>query len=488
MTKKGLFRTLALLALTAALTAALCPPALAASYTDVPSNHWAAPQIDRCAALGILRGETDTAFGLKKPMTRAAFAVALCRFFGWEADASAATPYTDVPAGKWYTGAVAAAYAKGALTTQRPTFRPNDPITREEMAVMLIRALGYGTIAGLAQDLQSPFTDVTTNDGYITMAHDLGLVTGTTASTFSPGATATREQAAVLLIRLYDKLHAAPPAAIGIAGSAGGDFTGFDAIAVDTGRLALAGKKAVYSTALGNKETSAIREGARAAGAKTLLYVSGRENLVQKADPAQVAGVISQAVEKGDYEGLFLDIPGVSAQNRSRFTALAAAVDAALGNKDFYLAADAPSLSTTGGAGYDHAALAALADRLVVRPASPQEKTGDFPVTPVEPLEEAYYALDSLRDIPNLTFLVTSGDSSGSYTGLEAEALAEEGAYYSERYGCAYLQRGRDTVWYLDGRACRERVQLLGFFAVDQLCLTDVSGAAPAQLAGLGIR
>ena len=99
---------------------------------------------------------------------------------------------------------------------------------------MLVRAMGYGTIAGLAQDLPMPFRDVTTNVGYIAMAHELGLVNGTAATTFSPDQTATREQAAVMLIRLYDSYHAAAPEKTGIAYSAEGltDLTGYGAVAV----------------------------------------------------------------------------------------------------------------------------------------------------------------------------------------------------------------------------------------------------------------
>ena len=45
-----------------------------------------------------------------------------------------------------------------------------------------------------------PFQDVHTNVGYIAMAYELGLVNGTSATAFSPDRTATREQAAVMLI------------------------------------------------------------------------------------------------------------------------------------------------------------------------------------------------------------------------------------------------------------------------------------------------
>ena len=216
MIKKQLQRLLSCLALCAILAGGLTAPAAAAGFTDVPAGHPAAEDIRRCVELGFFQGESATRFGLGHPMTRAAFAVVLGRFFGWETAKPTQATYTDVPVSAWYAGAVQAAYAHGAVTAQRAEFRPNDPITREELAVMLVRALGYGTIAGLAQDLPSAFQDVTTNAGYITMVCDLGLMDGVSATSFAPSLTAPREELAVILMRLYDKLHRTEPGKVGI--------------------------------------------------------------------------------------------------------------------------------------------------------------------------------------------------------------------------------------------------------------------------------
>ena len=155
--KKQLKRLLCCLTLCAVLTGGLTVPAAAAGFADVPANHWAAESIQRCVKLGFFQGQSASRFGLGQKMTRSAFTVVLCRFFGWEATTPAKATYQDVSTDAWYAGAVEAAYGHGALTDQRDHFRPNDPITREELAVMLVRALGYGTIAGLAQDLSMPF-------------------------------------------------------------------------------------------------------------------------------------------------------------------------------------------------------------------------------------------------------------------------------------------------------------------------------------------
>ena len=92
----------ACLCLCAVLSGALTVPAGAASFQDVPSNHWAATAIDRCAAQGWFQGKTADTFGVGQPMTRAGFAVALSRFFGWQSGETYYRIFSDVPQGTWY--------------------------------------------------------------------------------------------------------------------------------------------------------------------------------------------------------------------------------------------------------------------------------------------------------------------------------------------------------------------------------------------------
>ena len=489
MTKHRIFGLLTALVLMCALSVS------AAAFSDVPSTHWAAKEISRCAELGFFQGETADSFGLKKPMTRAAFVTALCRFFSWDASASTATPYNDVPANKWYAGAVSAAYANGAVTTQNSSFRPLDPITREEMAVMLIRALGYKEIAGIAQDLSHPFTDVTTNAGYITMAYDLGLITGTTATTFSPDASATREQTAVILMRLYDKLHSAAPAAMTIAYDETASLEGYDIVAIPAGQLAAAGKRVVYSSIMKQEKAAAI---AAATRGTVLLHVSVKAASFAKMDPTEAAERLSKEVTAGGYDGLLLDIPGLGADHRSKLTTLARSVNSLLGSKSFYLVAEAPTRSGKTYSGYDYAALAAHADALVLRTASPVNTDTAIPTAPVDPVEEIYYALSSLKDIENLTLLVTSEPSVwrqkrqlDPLTLPELEQALAEGAqrYYSDRFQCAYLRTENGlTVWYLDKGSAADRLQFMRLMGVERLCFSNAAGVSGEVLSAWEIR
>lgn len=185
---------------------------------------------------------------------------------------------------------------------------------------------------------------MTTNVGYIAMAHELGLVNGTAATTFSPDQTATREQAAVMLIRLYDSYHAAAPEKTGIAYSAEGltDLTGYGAVAVGGARLIYAGESRLAGTP--DAETAAaLQETITAAGAVPLLHVGGSASAL-KDDPSHTAEVLAAAVESGGYEGLFLDLAELSSAQKKDFTALAEALRAELGeDRLLYLMVEAPS-------------------------------------------------------------------------------------------------------------------------------------------------
>ena len=184
--------------------APLSPTARAFSDTE---GHWAQADIDKARSYGLMEGYPDGRFGIGVNITRAEFVTILCRMFDWETVSPAAPSYIDCGTGQWYYAAVETARAHDVMDGAG-AFRPLDYISREEMAVMLVRALGYGTLAGDLSALSLPFDDVTTNRGYIAVAYDLGLINGYDGGKFRPDEAATREQAAVILARLYGRYHA----------------------------------------------------------------------------------------------------------------------------------------------------------------------------------------------------------------------------------------------------------------------------------------
>ena len=93
-----------------------------------------------------MNGYPDGTFGVGKELTRGEFVAVLCRMFGWDAASPGAPSFSDCPASHWAYSYVETALAHGVMDAGG-AFRPEDYISREEMAVMLVRALGYGTLA-----------------------------------------------------------------------------------------------------------------------------------------------------------------------------------------------------------------------------------------------------------------------------------------------------------------------------------------------------
>ena len=497
--KQRLHRVIACLALCALLAGTVPPASAAGGFRDVPDSHPAAESIRRCVELGFFQGESAARFGVGHSITRGAFVVAASRFFGWDTKNVTKTPtYSDVPADAWCYGAVEAAAACGALSSQSDTFRPNDAITREELAVLLVRALGYETIAALAQDLATPFRDVRTNPGYIAMAYDFGLVSGGTRTHFSPNEPAAREDAAVILMELYDKLHAPAARSIGITGSEEGlpDLAGYETVGISAGRLMCTGKPAVPITMEAGKAAS-LRETVHQAGAKALLHVVGGPTALN-GDTDETVAVLAEAVEKGGYDGLMLDLEKLKITQEAAMSRLMRALRPALDGKLLYVIADAPAWDGTVYEGYDYGLIGENADCLILRITSHKGFSGAFPTAPVEPLEEAYYTLGELRGVidgDKLALLVTTegflyldGREAGGISQAEIQNLLaadEAKSYYSTRYDCAYATSVYDKqealVWYLSDRSVEARARLAGLFGVTRLCMGDLNDL-PAEM------
>lgn len=183
----------------------LTTTAFAAEYTDVPETSWARESVDKAAEYGLMNGVGEGVFGYGETISREQFVTVLVRMFGWEtADGEDAA--IDI-ASSWARESVNTAAANGVIDTGGK-FRPKDAITRREMAVMLVRALGLGELAKADASAALPFTDVTAQRGYIAIAYEIGMTTGATETTFEPDGTATREQAAAMLVRVYEKYNA----------------------------------------------------------------------------------------------------------------------------------------------------------------------------------------------------------------------------------------------------------------------------------------
>lgn len=142
------------------------------------------------------------------PQAAAAGSVAVTTSSGLSAPmlpvSSGTLPYADVGSSSWEEPAVASLYARGDFASipnwQGADFLPNEPVTRAEFVALLLNVLQIHATA------TSPFSDVSPTSWYagaVGEAYSLGLVNGTSSTTFSPDATLTRAQLAVLLVRAF---------------------------------------------------------------------------------------------------------------------------------------------------------------------------------------------------------------------------------------------------------------------------------------------
>lgn len=179
-------------------------------FTDV-QQHWAKREIEQLAAKLIVNGQDEQRFGPDLPVTRAEFAALLVRALGISEQRSAKTAFRDVPADAWYAGAVAAASDKRLVEgDETGAFAPNERITREQMAVMITRALRLADPqAGAAASDLSGLSAYADRDEVASWAQaavaqtvQTGLMQGTQPGRFEPGREASRAEAAVMLQRL----------------------------------------------------------------------------------------------------------------------------------------------------------------------------------------------------------------------------------------------------------------------------------------------
>ena len=172
-----------------------------ADYTDVAADAWYADAVAYVSAQGLMTGTGSGAFSPDTTMSRAMLVTVLYRLSGSPA-VSQAGSFTDVAEDAWYADAVAWASEQGVVNgTSATTFSPDDSVTREQMAALLYRYAGATETAG---DL-SAYIDAGSISAYAVDAMGWcvqnGILNGTGGGKLSPAASATRAEVAAVLQR-----------------------------------------------------------------------------------------------------------------------------------------------------------------------------------------------------------------------------------------------------------------------------------------------
>ncbi|MGY5483982.1 S8 family serine peptidase [Paenibacillus sp. ALE2] len=181
------------------------------SFEDISSSY-AQSEIRSLANKLLINGTTDTTFSPKQNVTRAEFAALITRALGLTPGTAA--PFSDIPAGSWYSGDVAAAYEAGLITGRNnDKFDPQANISRQEIAVVLGKAVDLLQIKTATDGpARTPYHDTSSFAGYakdsIEKVSAAGIINGATikgSSYFQPNAPTTREASAKVLHVLLQK-------------------------------------------------------------------------------------------------------------------------------------------------------------------------------------------------------------------------------------------------------------------------------------------
>ena len=397
----------------------------AEDFSDMPKDHWAYSQVMKLRDLNITSGIGDNNFGTGRTITRAEFATMLENLMQMSANRPSYNSYSEHM--QSYDALTRFFKTSGSAEAfPYPEYNPIDNITREEMAVMLVCRLGLDYLAEKDFAKNSAFTDVRQNAGYIGIAKDLGIVSGTSATTFGPSDTATREQAAAMMVRVYNILQ-----------NKADELNGFYAIRSSNQMMAINSLDTVsfgwcavetdgadvwLNTTSSNENEYNIPAGFEqpwnmAAGKNRLIMVAVKDEisakiinnpaLSQKAASA-IASILSSGLGGKDIyaDGIVLDFETLKgAESCANYTSFVKNIRSLVGNKLIYVAVHPERYNHEYYDGYDFRTLGQLADKIILmahdynpKALTEQDMAAGIVMTPVAPLDWVYESLRAITD------------------------------------------------------------------------------------------
>lgn len=186
------------------------PVPVALPFTDVKSGNWFYDAVKYAYAQGLMTGTSATTFAPNGTMNRAMIVTVLYRLEKSPA-VTGASKFTDVPAGQWYSDAVAWAAANKIVNGyDETTFGPMNAVTREQMAAILFR---YEQVKGLEnvtlEENLNRFPDQNKISAYaipaLQWAVGQKIINGNADGTLDPTGTTTRAQVAQIFTNLLNK-------------------------------------------------------------------------------------------------------------------------------------------------------------------------------------------------------------------------------------------------------------------------------------------
>lgn len=415
----------------------------ASTYKDVPEGHWSERLVYAAQQHGLMQGTGNGVFGFGSTITKAEFSTVLTNMFKWDQVRTDVSSFSDVSLNQWYFPFVETALYHGVMDMTQ-TFNPDEPILREEMAAMLVRALGYQSIAKKAEGLSTHFTDVTDYKGYITVAYDIGMIKGTSDTTFDPKKTATREEAATMLVQVYEKYIAKTEWLHGFYAFSSFEqryvTTEMDAVSAGWSRMSFDAVNGAFlntTSASGNEwripslyesitsyleigktplnlsiymdtgTTVTLPDGSKTSTVKAILLNDSYRVQAVDAIVTELTRTYP-AIGKNPYSGVTIDFEGLKGNDtKAGFNAFLTELSSALKPLGKSLYVTVQPVMTTGSYydGFDYKTIGQLADKVIlmahdynVLSLKGYEGTTWFKNTALTPIDQVYFALKAIAD------------------------------------------------------------------------------------------
>lgn len=181
-------------------------PAQQSAFADI-TGHWAQKQITELYEKKIINGINDSTFAPDNNITRAEIATIIAKALNLKGDNA---DFDDVKNDMWFYESVSAVKNEGIMSGDGTSFRPNEKITREEVAKMLANIAKNKNLEPKSETTvkytdEGEMSDWATESIYYVSS--LGLLNGKAQGVFAPKSYATRAEIAVLIVRLLGQLN-----------------------------------------------------------------------------------------------------------------------------------------------------------------------------------------------------------------------------------------------------------------------------------------
>jgi len=165
-------------------------------FSDIAESNWAYNYILDLVDKEIISGYKDGSFRPAATVTRAEFSKMVCLAMGWDLVEPATPSFTDVAKNNWAYKYIETVKAHGIIGGYSDgTFRPSNNITRAEIAKIVAGSLGISSGSSELTDVGSHWAK-----DFIDACAEAGIVGGYTDGTFRPNNTATRAEAAKMIV------------------------------------------------------------------------------------------------------------------------------------------------------------------------------------------------------------------------------------------------------------------------------------------------